>query len=726
MRKNLAAALLLTTALTAPAWADMYPDASNAANPQAINNLTGNPQAHTYYASAYGDCAADVGACIQAAATATAAAGGGTVVAPAGKLLLSTGVVVPSKVYVTGAGAGAHETCGTEIEAAPGFTGVMFKFSDVASAGLGHMCVDPAGYASKALMIESTITSRFNDLILTDATDATLHVDVSSLDEYPTSQNEFRNIIVRAGGTTGLERLRGDLRKIFPRDLTPENTIIAPNADACRLGDYVASPPHGTNDVNSNTFDNFTCIARDRYALDLRGADSNRFINVRFDNSGTGYSIFRAGLAPLGATGPGSLLGWARYNTFIGASFGGATDGWLLIEGSDCNVDGALVKRVPNPDYVDPITTPGVPKTLPVPIPATCPGNTGRRPSRDNMIDAYAKGGGQPNPILAADADVFCNAVNIGGNCGNSSSPWLNTKLTPPVVPEVANYTIKSRDCGTSFNNRSAGVGTDVVFTLPSTSIEDGGVNCRVEISRYSGGAVTVLPSGTDRIYGPGGATAVGEAIRTNFGQSSIVLEDQSNNAWLVKSSTGPWLNTNLLGTSPTAGWVGLGSATATGTPAALGFLTIPEGLRAWRFTCDRLVPVNDAVNARVTLYNAGGLIASNYAYVVSGDNTTASDTTARITTATQGFLLNSTTALNSNVAAPLQFEMILYDPSNTTGRKSATWFSTYEDNAPLLTTARGGGAWTGGTDALTGVRFGFQTGNMQPGAHCGLSGLVP
>jgi hypothetical protein len=67
-------ALIFGLMLAMPAQADMYPDASNAAQPAALNNL--GKAAGSYYAPAYGACTwdatHDVGPCLTQALTTAA------------------------------------------------------------------------------------------------------------------------------------------------------------------------------------------------------------------------------------------------------------------------------------------------------------------------------------------------------------------------------------------------------------------------------------------------------------------------------------------------------------------------------------------------------------------------------------------------------------------------------------------------------------------------------
>jgi len=76
--------------------ADMYPDASNAVQPQALNNIA--KVSGSFYAPAYGACTwdatSDVGPCIQSAIAAAVQAGGGTVSLPAGTYGISSTVTV--------------------------------------------------------------------------------------------------------------------------------------------------------------------------------------------------------------------------------------------------------------------------------------------------------------------------------------------------------------------------------------------------------------------------------------------------------------------------------------------------------------------------------------------------------------------------------------------------------------------------------------------------------
>jgi hypothetical protein len=165
------------------------------------------------------------------------------------------------------------------------------------------------------------------------------------------------------------------------------------------------------------------------------------------------------------------------------------------------------------------------------------------------MIYSFSKGGGQPNPVLSASADLFCNANSIGGNCGREMSPWLNLKSTAPVIATAANYTIKLRDCGSVFTNRLSDI--DIVLTLPPASRDDGGGVCRLEFNRYANRRIMIKPFGTDVIKGAGGATAAAEMIYTDDNYASLVLEDQSDTSWVVKSSTGTWLNSTTTSPSP-------------------------------------------------------------------------------------------------------------------------------------------------------------------------------
>lgn len=767
-----------------------------------------------YSATNYGNCdwtskatgvPNDISPCLQAAHDDVAARGGGTVVVPVGRYgMLANGITYSNGVYIVGAGGAIRNVCATRIEAISGFTGTMFYADHVAGIGLKSMCIDGLGRAAKVLDVRSVGMYDFDHLMLDDATDVVLQLDIGPTDIQPTNLSSFTNSFVRT------------------------NNANFPNADACRIGDSDLSLPNRTNDVNSTTFDNFTCISRDGWSIDLRGADSLLFTNFRFDSTGDGNAIFRAGL--VSTPGSGNLMGWARYNTFIRGSIGGGGRSRLIVEGSDCRsevtgsiapasfsgtgsvsastltmatVDSGFVAigaKVSGTDVVagSMVTsqisgTPGgageyglsegrqsvasttisgtygtltvtaqlsgdapkvedrvyggttlgqtrvtqdlgsnvyaVGKTQTVPsqtlVVGTCPDNLDPRPSRDNMIYAYGKGGGQPNPLLGANAELFCQANNIGGNCGNDMSPWLSYKSVPPVIIKDANYTIVARDCGSSLNTRTAGGATTI--TLPAA----GDNGCRVEINKWANHNVTIDVQGSDTIRGPAGLTAAGDALLTGYGYSSITLEDQSNTGWVVKAHTGAWFNTTAGGLSPVGGWQHVATDQSTANNAALSFSFVPISAyaAAYRLNCQGLVPTTDGTNARVIVgtgstptYQADAF----YQYAVSGETTSAADTTARSTNATQGFLINSTTGTDSDALGPMTFEFTLNNPKSTTAYKGAFWAATYENSSDLLTTSRGGGRYAENADPITALRFAYQSGNITTGGQCSASVLVP
>lgn len=674
----------------------------------------------------------DISSCVQAAHDYVALIGGGTVVIPAGRYgFLSRGITYANGVHIVGAGGAIRQVCATKIEAISGFTGTMFYADHVAGIGLKSMCVDGVGRAAKILDMRSVGMFDNDALMLDDATDAVLQMDIGPTDIQPLNLASFTNSYIRT------------------------NNASFPLADACRIGDYDLTLPNRTNDVNSVTFSNVTCISRDGWSGDMRGSDSLRFFNTRFDSTGEGNMIMRAGL--VSAPGSGNLMGWSRYNTWIGVSIGGGGAGGLIVEGSDCRSevtasisgttltitgiitgDAALVQdRV----YGGPVlagtkiledlggNTYRVSKSQTVAsqslIVGTCPTNLDPRPSRDNMIYAFGKGGGQPNPLMGADADLFCQANNIGGNCGNQMSPWLLMKIVPPVFAQATNYTIIPRNCGSSFNTRTATAGTTI--TLPPA----GDNGCRVEINKWANFNLTVDVTGTDTIRGPTGLTAGGDALITGYGYSSITLEDQSNTGWVVKAHTGAWFNTTAGGLSPVGGWQATETQQSTANNAALSFSFVPISAyaAAYRLNCQGLVPTTDGTNARVIVgtgstptYQADAF----YQYAVSGETTSAADATVRSTNATQGFLINSTTGTDSDALGPLVFEFTLNNPKSTTAYKNAFWAATYENSSDLMTTSRGGGRYAENADPITALRFAYQSGNITTGGQCTASVLVP
>ncbi|HEX3861758.1 MAG TPA: hypothetical protein VHY35_08690 [Stellaceae bacterium] len=204
------AVALLSAALTVPiaAVADpvqppaMYPDATNAALPDARDNLgIGSGQSAVYYAKDYAGCiwdaSHDVGTCINSAITAASAGGGGTVTVPAGILGLSTTIDLLNGVRVVGAGGANYGQCATTLKWLGASSGVMVSGGSdsaahqVAGIGLSQFCLDGATVAGTAVKLRSADWGWFQDLYIERVTANAWDVDVGATANVQTAFNHF-------------------------------------------------------------------------------------------------------------------------------------------------------------------------------------------------------------------------------------------------------------------------------------------------------------------------------------------------------------------------------------------------------------------------------------------------------------------------------------------------------------------------------------------------------
>ena len=283
----------------------MATDARNASIPSAINNLTANITAHTYYARAYGACTwdststSDVGPCINSAITAALANrtsdasytySGGVVELPEGIFSLKTTVLQEVKTGVTirgagGAGAGICRTALVWNGAAAGVMAQMGKdtLNQIIGGGWEGVCLLGNDLAGTGLMMRSAVGGLYRDMFIENTTSRAVDMNPSTNDTNGVADNVFYKFKIALTSATAINS----------------------------HGWYI-----GAGTTNNNTFGNTWLETHVKYqngnAVYCQNADSNIMLGLTAQpvSGGTGRSIRMFG-------SPTNSLLTCRHNRFI-------------------------------------------------------------------------------------------------------------------------------------------------------------------------------------------------------------------------------------------------------------------------------------------------------------------------------------------------------------------------------------------------------------------------
>jgi hypothetical protein len=200
--------------------ADMYQDASNAALPQALNNLLANKIAHTYFAQAYGSCPwtqdglGDNSPCILSAIAAALldqvssggfTYGGAEVVLPSGGPYgVSNNILQNASIgikLIGAGGPGSNGYCKTALKWNGPNTGTMVQFGDdstttIQGGGFKGVCwlgnSTTAGTgAAKGLVARSQVGGVYEDFFIYNVNSIGIDLAPSALDVRGYSSNRF-------------------------------------------------------------------------------------------------------------------------------------------------------------------------------------------------------------------------------------------------------------------------------------------------------------------------------------------------------------------------------------------------------------------------------------------------------------------------------------------------------------------------------------------------------
>jgi hypothetical protein len=136
---------------------------------------------------------------------------------------------------------------------------------------------------------------------------------------------------------------------------------------------------------------------------------------------------------------------------------------------------------------------------------------------------------------------------------------------------------------------------------------------------------------------------------------------------------------------------------------------------KRYLITFDNLVPITDNVNLQMTYIIGGSVItATNYKYANNALNSTGSSQT-NISGSGEHFRIGAEDMSNGS-NKNINGEIYIYNPSETSFYKSASWRIFYHLPANTLSSNYGGGTYGSGSAAVTGVQFKYNTGNMDEG----------
>ena len=306
-----ALALILALLASLPAAADMYPDASNAKQPEASQNLQGN--SGVVYAKQYGNCpwtaAGDNSPCINAAIAAAKASvttapdffltGGGTVILPEGDIGIGGTIQQTTSPGITirGAGApGAYGYCKTRLSWTGSAGGTMVAFGDESTSvlvggGLEGLCIDGGTQAlgtgaGVGVKMRSAAYGKYEDVNVARVQAAAWDVDVSAANTNGVNNNYFTQVRI------GLD------------------TAGSINADGWRIG-----PGTSSHDTYGNQWVRSSVQYQNGIGIKCGNSDSNLWqdIWVQPIAGGTGRSLQLEG----SAAGPANMSE-CRENVFSG------------------------------------------------------------------------------------------------------------------------------------------------------------------------------------------------------------------------------------------------------------------------------------------------------------------------------------------------------------------------------------------------------------------------
>ena len=167
--------------------------------------------------------------------------------------------------------------------------------------------------------------------------------------------------------------------------------------------------------------------------------------------------------------------------------------------------------------------------------------------------------------------------------------------------------------------------------------------------------------------------------------------------------------------TLPAGGAHTLISTTTISNDATTQITGMNSTYKRYLITFDNLVPITDNVNLQMTYIIGGSVItATNYKYANNALNSTGGAQTS-ISGSGNFFRIGAEDMSNGNLKN-INGEMYIYNPSETSFYKSASWRVFYHLPANTLSSNHGGGTYGSGSAAVTGVQFKYNTGNMDEG----------
>jgi len=160
---------------------------------------------------------------------------------------------------------------------------------------------------------------------------------------------------------------------------------------------------------------------------------------------------------------------------------------------------------------------------------------------------------------------------------------------------------------------------------------------------------------------------------------------------------------------------------------SAVGSVTVGNGLltSSYKFYViygHNVVPSSAGTHGFIRIRTSGGQQTSSYQrvrmWMYAGASTVNPDASTSAT--------SIEFALGQSVSGTHGGDFISYiaNPSNTSTYKTIKTFAQVFDTSPHIAQHHSTGAWTGGTDAITGIDYFYQSGNINSGAIFKLFGV--
>ena len=257
-----------------------------------------------------------------------------------------------------------------------------------------------------------------------------------------------------------------------------------------------------------------------------------------------------------------------------------------------------------------------------------------------------------------------------------------------------------------------------------------------IDAEHYAAGSVDTTALGADAVTG---AKIADDAINSeHYTDGSIdtahiadvnvtqgKIADQAINEAKIQISNAPTNGYVLSAQSGNTGgltWAEAGggshtliSTTTISNDATTQITGMDNTYARYLITFDNLVPITDNVNLQMTYIIGGSVItAANYKYANNGLNSTGGTQTAK--SGGQAYFRIGAEDMSNGDLKNINGEMYIYNPSETSFYKSASWRVFYHLPANTLSSNYGGGTYGSGSAAVTGVQFKYNTGNMDAG----------